>query len=49
MPQIFDKFINKKPSNYLGNLKFRGDLPFAVYFDFETLTMPYNDFIMENA
>ena len=31
-------FDNGQTLNYLNNFKYLGDLPFTVYFDFETMT-----------
>ena len=44
MPGILYKFENQNLVMYGYNLKFRGDLPFAAYFDFETTTTPYKGY-----
>ena len=40
------KFNNRKIVSFQDNFKFMGDLPFTVYFDFETTTGAINDKIM---
>ena len=36
MPGLVYKFENQTIQTFFGNVKFMGDLPFDVYFDFET-------------
>lgn len=36
MPRVLHKFENQSIQTFFDNVKFMGDLPFAIYFDFET-------------
>ena len=36
MPGITYKFENQNIQTFFDNMKFMGDLPFSIYFDFET-------------
>ena len=48
-PGIVYKFTNQNLIIYEGNFHFRGDLPFAAYFDFETTTSGIKYFLPDNS